>query len=156
HYQSNWSDWHSGYWTNWHSCPAAWYGAGVGRGAGLSWMYHGGPMYAYRNPFYTGSTYASDPGLDYSQQIQLPAPAPANVNYATYVQAPATATDSIPQYQYTQQAESTQQYVQPTESPPQYVQQAESALQYVQQALTPPPPAEAVANMVPPDATQDF
>jgi predicted Zn-dependent protease len=120
-------------------------------------MYNAGSAYAYSNPFYGESSYAANTGLDYSQPIQVPASAPVNVTYANYVQAPTTATDSTPQYQYPQQADSTPQYGQPADSTQQYVQQLESALQYARQALTSPPPtAEAPADAVPPEATQDF
>jgi tetratricopeptide (TPR) repeat protein len=97
-------------------------------------MYNAGGSYAYSNPFYVASSYASDSGLDYSQPIQVPAPAPVNVSYGSYVEAPATTTYSTPEY----------------------VQQADSTPQYAHQASTSPPPAETDADNVPPEATQYF
>jgi tetratricopeptide (TPR) repeat protein len=108
-------------------------------------MNNAGNAYAYSNPFYAASSYASDSGLDYSQPIEVPAPTQINVNYGSYAEAPAETTTYSPP-----------QYVQQVESPPQYVQQAESAPQYVQQAESTPPPAETAADSVPPEATQYF
>src|SRR5262249_53159739 len=90
--------------------------------------------YAYSNPFYVQpTTYAADPGLNYSQPIQVPSSAPVNVQ--TYVEAPATTTD---------QATADQ-------SAPQYGQQAASS-----SPAASPPPAEEAADTVPPEAVQNF
>jgi hypothetical protein len=114
HYQGNYAGWHSGYWNNWHATPSAWYGAGLATGAASSWMYNAGPSYAYSNPLYVAPTYASDSAVDYSQPIQVPSPAPVNVNYSYYADAPASSTEPAAT------TEATTQYYgeQPAVSPP--------------------------------------
>ena len=98
-------------------------------------MSDAGPTYAYSNPFYVEpTTYAEDPGLNYSQPIQVPAP--VNVSYGSYVEAPATTTEPAA-----------------TAAP---ATATESASQYGQQAAAAPPPAESETATVPPEAVQNF
>jgi tetratricopeptide (TPR) repeat protein len=97
-------------------------------------MYDAGPTYAYSNPFYAEpTTYVEDPGLNYSQPIQVPAP--VNVSYGNYVEAPATTTAPA----------ATAAPATATEPEPQYGQQAAE-----------PPPAESETATVPPEAVQNF
>jgi len=80
-------------------------------------MSDAGPTYAYSNPFYVEpTTYAEDPGLNYSQPIQVPAP--VNVSYGSYVEAPATTTEPA----------ATAAPATATESASQYGQQAAAVL----------------------------
>jgi tetratricopeptide (TPR) repeat protein len=128
-YQSNWAGWHSGSWSNWNSCPAAWYGAGTAA-VGPSLLWGAGANYTYSNPFYVASpTVVETPALDYSQPVQVPAP--VNVVDTTSYSSPAT-------YDYSVADESTQTAAAPltTESP----------------EASPPPASPAV----PPEATEHF
>jgi tetratricopeptide (TPR) repeat protein len=98
-------------------------------------MYDAGPTYAYSNPFYVEpTTYVEDPGLNYSQPIQVPAP--VNVSYGNYVEAPATTTAPA------------------ATAAPATATEPES--QYGQQAAASPPPAESETATVPPEAVQNF
>jgi tetratricopeptide (TPR) repeat protein len=103
HYQPNWSGWHAGSWSNWNTCPAAWYGAGAATAVGSSLLWGSGASYAYSNPFYVNSSIVdSVPALDYSQPIQVPAPINLTVDNSSYAapvadaSAEATAAPSEP------------------------------------------------------------
>jgi TolA-binding protein len=92
-YQNHWSDWHSGSWNNWNSCPAAWYGAGLGAAAGTGMLWGTGESYSYSNPFYEQSPVVeSIPALDYSQPVQVPALS-SIVNYVQSAAAPENNVD---------------------------------------------------------------
>jgi tetratricopeptide (TPR) repeat protein len=85
YYHSNWAGWHSGSWNNWNSCPAAWCAAGAASAVGSSLLWGAGTNYTYSNPFYVASpTVVTEPALDYSQPIQVPALADVSVQSTSY------------------------------------------------------------------------
>jgi tetratricopeptide (TPR) repeat protein len=105
-YHANWADWHNGHWNNWNSCPSAWFGAGAATAAAGSWLFSPGASYAYSNPFYAEpAAVASEPALDYSQPIAVPAPVASNYtdnssyaqNYVPAEEPAATAQAPIQQ-----------------------------------------------------------
>ena len=133
-YQSNWAGWHSGSWSNWNSCPAAWYGAGAATAVGSSLLWGAGANYTYSNPFYVASpTVVETPALDYSQPVQVPDPVSVSVDTTSY-SSPAA-------YAYPLADDSTQ-----TALPPVTTESAEAS----------PPPATPATPQVPPEATEHF
>jgi predicted Zn-dependent protease len=95
-------------------------------------LYNAGPTYDYSNPFYDASAVVSDPGVNYSQPIQVPTVAPLNVNYQNYVEAPAASAVLSAQASDTQTQYATQQAAAPdapaaNSIPPETAQQFDAA-----------------------------
>jgi tetratricopeptide (TPR) repeat protein len=129
-YHANWSDWHAGYWNNWHSCPSAWFGAGAATAAVGNWMFSPGASYAYSNPFYIQPTTVVDAWApDYSQPIAVPAPVVNYVDNSSYAQ----------------------NYVLPDESAQAPIQQPAAAEQSGSDQ-----PTEASASQAPPEVIYEF